>query len=97
VNDVIELRSFDESSIVFVGFSLQSFVASPRDDVRELIPVVVWVVTPVFCLFFSVVADGSIFFPACFVDVFLSCCSKFFEFSYSVLLLLICGDVSKLG
>jgi hypothetical protein len=70
VNDVIELRSFDESSFVIVGFSWQSFVAGLRDDVSELIPVVVWVVTPAFCSFFSVVADGSIFFPACFVDVF---------------------------
>jgi hypothetical protein len=54
----------------FVSVFWQSVVASLRDDVRELILVVVWVVTPVFCSFFFVVADGSIFFPACFVDVF---------------------------
>jgi hypothetical protein len=70
MNDVIEFRVFVESSIVFAGFFWQSFVASLCDDVRELIPVVVWVGTPVFSSFFSVVADGSIFFPACFLDVF---------------------------
>jgi hypothetical protein len=64
---VLFLRS---AFVCFCRISLAKLLASPGDNVRELVSRVVWVVAPVFGSFFSVVANESILFPACFVNVF---------------------------